>query len=65
MASKDKGGRAAKKPAAKDLKQKRLDKKAKKVVRERTRVALTQLPPGRRRDCYGMSPAPADETGIV
>jgi hypothetical protein len=31
MASKDKGGRAAKKPAAKDLKQKRLDKKAKKA----------------------------------
>ena len=31
MASKDKGGRATKKPAAKDLKQKRLDKKAKKA----------------------------------
>ncbi|MDF1596369.1 MAG: hypothetical protein P1T08_09800 [Acidimicrobiia bacterium] len=30
MASKDKGGRSAKKPAAKDLKQKRLEKKAKK-----------------------------------
>lgn len=30
MANKDKGGRASKKPAAKNLKQKRLDKKAKK-----------------------------------
>jgi len=30
MASKDKGGRSSKKTAAKDLKQKRLDKKAKK-----------------------------------
>jgi hypothetical protein len=31
MASKDKGGRSSKKVAAKDLKQKRLDKKSKKV----------------------------------
>lgn len=30
MASKDKAGRSTKTPAAKDLKQKRLDKKAKK-----------------------------------
>lgn len=30
MASKDKGGRSTKKVAAKDLKQKRLDKKSKK-----------------------------------
>ncbi len=32
MASKDKGGRSAKKPAAKDLKAKRLEKKAKKAA---------------------------------
>jgi hypothetical protein len=31
MANKDKGGRAAKKPPAKDLKQKRREKKAKKA----------------------------------
>ncbi len=31
MASKDKGGRATKKVAAKNLKQKRLDKKAKRA----------------------------------
>ena len=31
MASKDKGGKAPKKAAAKDLKQKRLDKKAKQA----------------------------------
>lgn len=31
VASKNKGGRAVKKPAAKDLKQKRMDKKAKKA----------------------------------
>lgn len=30
MANKDKGGRSAKKPAAKDLKQKRREKRAKK-----------------------------------
>jgi|RifCSP16_1_1023843.scaffolds.fasta_scaffold822421_1 hypothetical protein len=30
MGTKDKGGRSSKKPAAKDLKQKRLDKKTKK-----------------------------------
>ena len=34
MASKDKGGRSKKKTAAKDLKQKRLDKKAKKDAAE-------------------------------
>ena len=34
MASKDKGGRSKKKTAAKDLKQKRLDKKAKKEAAE-------------------------------
>lgn len=32
MASKDKGGRSTKKVAAKDLKAKRLDKKAKKAA---------------------------------
>ncbi len=32
MASKDKGGRSTKKVAAKDLKSKRLDKKAKKAA---------------------------------
>ncbi len=35
MASKDKGGRSSKKVAAKDLKQKRLDKKSKKVEANR------------------------------
>ena len=32
MGSKDKGGRATKKPAAKNLKEKRLDKKSKKTA---------------------------------
>lgn len=32
MGTKDKGSRAAKKPAAKDLKQKRQDKKAKRAA---------------------------------
>jgi hypothetical protein len=38
MASKDKGGRASKKVAAKDLKQKRLDKKAKKDESKKNQV---------------------------
>ncbi len=38
MASKDKGGRSSKKAAAKDLKQKRLDKKAKKAESEKKKV---------------------------
>ena len=38
MASKDKGGRSKKKPAAKDLKQKRLDKKAKKEEGKKNKV---------------------------
>jgi len=33
MANKDKGGKSSKKPAAKDLKQKRLEKKAKRESR--------------------------------
>lgn len=36
MASKDKGGRSTKKVAAKDLKAKRLDKKAKKAAHTAT-----------------------------
>lgn len=35
MANKDKGGRSSKKVAAKDLKQKRLDKKAKRDESDR------------------------------
>jgi hypothetical protein len=38
MASKDKGGRSSKKAAAKDLKQKRLDKKAKKEESKKSKV---------------------------
>ena len=38
MASKDKGGRSNKKVAAKDLKQKRLDKKMKKAESEKNKV---------------------------
>ena len=38
MASKDKGGRSSKKTAAKDLKQKRLDKKAKKDEGKKSKV---------------------------
>ena len=34
MGTKNKGGKSAKKPAAKDLKQKRLDKKMKKAAVE-------------------------------
>ena len=38
MGSKDKGGRSSKKTAAKDLKQKRLDKKAKKDESKKNKV---------------------------
>jgi hypothetical protein len=41
MASKDKGGRASKKPAAKNLKQKRADKKAKKAGLDGGKSKLT------------------------
>jgi hypothetical protein len=38
MANKDKGGRSTRKVAAKDLKQKRLDKKAKKNAGKQDRI---------------------------
>ena len=38
MANKDKGGRSTKKVAAKDLKQKRLDMKAKKNASKQDRI---------------------------
>ena len=40
MGTKNKGGKSAKKPAAKDLKQKRLDKKMKKAAAENKQTTV-------------------------